>query len=96
MEAYDWNPVTTLALTVRNVGPATITFSDFFINGVLQAAPTYSGGCAGATPSLAVGSSCTLTVAGLTGYSSGVEYSIKIVTIDGAVFSYSAIAGSST
>jgi flagellin-like protein len=94
MEAYDWNPSTSLALTVRNVGPATITFADVFINGVLTAPAT--GGCMGATPTLAVGSSCVLTLSGLTGYSSGVEYPIKLVTIDGAVFSYSAIAGSSS
>jgi len=97
MEAYTWNTAGTgtLSLTVRNVGPATIQFADFFINGAVQATPT--GSCyAGATPTLLVGSSCVLTEAGLVGYSSGVAYPIKVVTVDGAVFSYSAIAGSAS
>lgn len=97
MEAYTWTvPGGPLSLTVRNVGPATIQISDFFVNGALQAQPT--GPCMTTTPpSLAVGQSCLLTEATLAGtYSPGVEYPIKIVTVDGAVFSYSAIAGSSS
>ena len=95
MEAYAWNTLTKLVLTVRNVGPANIQVADFFINGAIQATPT--GPCMSANPPvITVGNSCVLTEAAVTGsYSSGVEYPIKIVTVDGAVFSYSAIAGSS-
>ena len=95
MEAYAWNPPTALTLTLRNVGPATIQFADEFINGVVTATPT--GTCyAGATPTLLVGSSCTMTFSGLAGYNAGVAYPLKLVTVDGAVFSYSAIAGSTS
>ena len=95
MEAYNWNPPTGLTMTLRNVGPATVQFADAFINGVIQT-PTGSGCMAGTPPTLAVGSSCVMTFASLTGFSSGVAYPIKLVTIDGAVFSYSAIAGSTS
>jgi len=95
MEAYNWNPATQLALTLRNVGPATVQFADAFINGVIVT-PAVSGCMSGATPSLAVGSSCTMTFSALSSYNSGVAYPIKFVTVDGAVFSYSAICGSTS
>jgi len=96
MEAYNWLvPAGPLTLTLRNVGPSTVQFADVFINGAIQATPT--GSCyAGATPTLAVGSSCTMSIAAPTSHTAGVAYPIKIVTVDGAVFSYSAIAGSSS
>ena len=99
MEAYNWATTATPKLTLRNVGPATIEIQDYFINGVLADASA-SGGCgvSGATSMLSVGTSCveTLTVpAGVTA-SVGVAYVIKVVSIDGAVFSYSAICGSSS
>ena len=95
MEAYTWtNPAGPLTMTVRNVGPATIQFADVFINGAIQ---TVTGCGFGSTPTLLVGSSCQLTITAPTGNpSSGVAYPIKVVTVDGAVFSYSAIAGSSS
>ena len=94
MEAYSWTTLTDLQLTIRNVGPAQVQFADVFINGVAQ---TASGACMAGSATLAVGSSCVLTVATPTpAPSSGVAYPIKVVTIDGAVFSYSAIAGSAS
>jgi len=45
---------------------------------------------------LNVGTSCTMTWNTLAGYSSGVAYPLKLVTVDGAVFSYSAICGSTS
>jgi flagellin-like protein len=103
MEAYNWNSLTSLIITLRNVGPANAQFADWFINGAAVTAPT--GSCAtgvGTSPlvayTLGVGSACTATLTPATSYttSSGVSYVIKIVTIDGAVFSYSAVAGSSS
>jgi flagellin-like protein len=91
MEAYNWGTLTSLQLTLRNVGPAQVQFADFFINGALQTFPT--GSCSNA---LSVGTSCTATLGGLGGYSAGVAYVLKVVTVDGAVFSYSAIAGSAS
>jgi flagellin-like protein len=120
MEAYCW-PATgsgstctanDLTLTLRNVGPAAVQFSDYFING--QAViPTGSSGTNGlavcsygttvVTP-LAVGSACGVQLPGPIGsttgstnsYSAGVAYVIKVVSVDGGVFSYSAIAGQSS
>jgi FlaG/FlaF family flagellin (archaellin) len=90
MEAYNWNDNTTLSLTVRNVGPANVQIVDGFINGVKQEmTPTAT--------TINVGSSAIIKFDGLTsGYNNGVSYVIKLVTIDGAVFSYSAIAGSAS
>ena len=97
MEAYNWGATTSLQLTLRNVGPATVTFADYFVNG---ASITPSGGTCGyggATSQLKVGTSCTETITLAAGsYSAGVAYVIKVVSIDGAVFSYSAIAGSAS
>jgi FlaG/FlaF family flagellin (archaellin) len=95
MEAYSWpaGVGTKLVLTVRNVGPAAVQFADLFINGI-DSTPT-----AWSTPTiLPVGSPTTITVtpnAALT-LSAGTSYVIKIVTVDGAVFSYSAIYGSAS
>jgi FlaG/FlaF family flagellin (archaellin) len=95
MEAYSWLvPAGPLAMTMRNVGPATIQFADVFINGVVNSGG--ASGCYAGLKQLAVGSSCVLTIAVPTSNTSGVAYPIKVVTIDGAVFSYSAIAGSAS
>ena len=98
MEAYNWPAGTggatgTLSLTVRNVGPASVQFADLFINGVSS---TPSGW--GTSPVvLNVGQSTVIAVTPAAGtYSAGTSYVIKIVSIDGAVFSYSAIYGSAS
>ncbi|HUK49843.1 MAG TPA: archaellin/type IV pilin N-terminal domain-containing protein [Terriglobales bacterium] len=98
MEAYNWGTLTSLSITLRNVGPAQVTFADWFINGASVTAP--SGTCSSTNPAytLQVGSSCVATFGTLTAgaYSAGVSYVVKVVSIDGAVFSYSAIAGSNS
>ena len=96
MEAYSFPIAGPLAVTVRNVGSASINVggSDFFINGIVG---TLGGGCVGATLTPA-GGSCAGTVT-LTGYgslTSGAAYPLKIVTPDGGVFSYSVIFGGSS
>lgn len=97
MEAYDWTGTTgNLALTLRNVGPSQVQFADYFINGAKVGSPTGGCGYSGATSTLSVGSSCTETLTPPSTASSGVAYVVKVVSIDGAVFSYSAIAGSSS
>ena len=93
MEAYNWNTLASLILTLRNVGPAQVQFADWFINGALA---TASGTCAGSGFALTVGASCTVTLTPPTTANAGVSYVVKVVSIDGAVFSYSAIAGSSS
>jgi hypothetical protein len=84
-------------MTLRNVGPANVEFADVFVNGIVQT-PAGSGCMAGTPPTLAVGSSCVMTITTVSGFtiSSGVAYTAKIVTKDGAVFSYAVIAGQAT
>ena len=97
MEAYNWVTTTSLILTLRNVGPAKVQFADWFINGAAVASP--GGTCiTGGSPAgtLAVGNSCTVTLTPPSTPSAGVAYVLKVVSVDGAVFSYSAIAGSSS
>jgi FlaG/FlaF family flagellin (archaellin) len=95
MEAYNWPTGTPglLTLTLRNTGPAAVQFADWFINGVAVA--TVAGTCTPfATNPLAVGSSCQLTLTPPDAtIAAGVAYVIKGVSVDGAVFSYSAIYG---
>jgi FlaG/FlaF family flagellin (archaellin) len=91
MEAYNWITPTSLLLTVRNVGPAGVQVADIFINGVNQA--TFVLGGSFTSGALGVGSMGTITITPSGTYNAGVAYVIKVVSIDGAVFSYSAICG---
>jgi flagellin-like protein len=107
LEAYNWGTLASPILTMRNVGTAGITVADVFVNGVLATA-TVGGagtGCNTPTGNVPVLTSCTISITGYgTGTfpgagnspTSGVAYPIKIVTSDGGVFSYSAIAGQSS
>jgi len=91
LEAYNWGTATSLILTLRNVGPAQVLFADWFVNGI---SPSAIAGC---NTALLVGTSCIATLTlGAASYSAGVAYVIKVVSVDGAVFSYSAIDGSAS
>ena len=95
MEAYYFPIGGPLSITVKNVGSAPVDLSkaDFFINGL---SASRGSGC-GVT--LAIGGSCTTTVTPSGGYVSlvsGLAYTVKIVTPDGAVFSYSVVYGGSS
>ena len=103
LEAYSWpTPGTTLTLYIRNVGSANINVAgaDYFVNGVSVANGGSGASCVAGT-AVAVNTavpptgSCTvaLTVPGLAALTSGAAYPVKVVTPDGAVFSYSAIDG---
>ena len=97
MEAYDWTAAGgNLVVTLRNVGPAKVQFQDYFINGALVASPSGTCGSSGSAATLNVGQSCTETLTPPSTASAGVAYVVKAVSIDGAVFSYSAIAGSAS
>lgn len=89
MEAYNWLTLNAPTFSMRNVGTAGVSVADVFVSGV---AAGFSG-CA----TVAVQTACTITVAsygaGTPTITNGVAYTVKIVTIDGGVFSYSAIAG---
>jgi len=92
LEAYNWGSASNLVLNLRNTGSASVNVdgADVFVNGTKVTNP---GGCSG---SLAPQGSCILTIDASAIPSapvSGVAYVIKMVTPDGAVFSYSATYG---
>lgn len=93
VDYYDWTTLSNVVLTLRNVGVAQVTMVDFFIAGTKNTTALTFNGCSKGV--LAVQSSCVVTFPMPTGLtaSPGIAYSVKIVTKDGAVFSYSCIAG---
>lgn len=93
LEAYNW-VAANLVLNLRNVGSAAIDLNeaDFFLNGVTHTATGY-GSC-GATGVLAPQDPCpNVTISPTISVTGGVAYTLKIVTADGAVFSYAVIRG---
>ena len=90
MEAYNWVDLSTIELTFRNVGPASINAdtTDVFVNGL-------SAGTLGGPDPLDPGDSFTTTITVPGGFTvvSGAAYPLKLVTPSGGVFSYSVIAG---
>jgi len=89
LESYNWYTATSLILVLRNEGSIPIRFADWFINGI---APSGVTGCA---TELTAGTSCiaTLTI-GAAPYSAGVTYEVKVVTLDGSMFSFQVTDGS--
>jgi len=89
MEAYDATDLASpyaWTLHIRNVGPTTSTIAAVYVEGQ----PTTLSG----TTSFSPGASGTLTITFSTPTpASGAAYTIKVVTVSGAVFSYSVIAG---
>ncbi|MGP8068622.1 MAG: archaellin/type IV pilin N-terminal domain-containing protein [Candidatus Bathyarchaeia archaeon] len=97
-----------LCLTLRNVGVAKVTIAEVFVNGVLQT-PTLTNigsgtGCNTPAGNVPLNTACMETIASFaantfptdtpnTAPTSGVAYQVKIVTNDGAILSYSCIAG---
>ena len=94
MEAYNWSG-TSLSLTLRNVGSASISGSltDVFVNGLSQGKLPAS-----CNVSLTPSQSCTatITLVGTASLVPGAAYPLKLVTPDGGVFSYSVIDGGSS
>src|SRR3989337_2254062 len=89
MEAYNWVDLSTIELTFRNVGPASINAdtTDVFVNGL-------SAGTLGGPDPLDPGASFSATITVPTfSVVSGAAYPLKLVTPSGGVFSYSVIAG---
>lgn len=90
LDYYDWTTSSALKLRLRNVGAATVTLSEFFINGATQ---SQSGCSSNLVPQTGV-CTATITPAGsILPIQRGTAYVVKIVTTDGAIFSYSCIAG---
>jgi flagellin-like protein len=90
LEAYNWVGGTDLTLNLRNVGSAAISVptADVFLNGVSQGQPLST--CSALQPQ----DSCVASFAPQgSSLTPGVSYVVKIVTPDGAVFSYTVIDG---
>ena len=103
LDYYCWNTSSycngagNLKITVRNSGAATITLSDFFMQGVKNTTDLTPSGCASPNSYvLAVQSTCTLTFPAPTTLTvtSGLAYTVKLVANDGTIFTFSCIAGS--
>ena len=103
LDYYDWSgtgtcskSLTTLCLTLRNVGAAKVTMSDFFIAGARNTTDlSFGTGCNSPQGVLNVQGTCIVTfpVPSSLSASSGMAYTIKIATRDGAIFSFSCIVG---
>jgi len=97
LEYYNWLTVASgPTLTIRNDGMATITFADFFMQGVKNTTDLTPNSCP--SSQLLVQSSCTLTfpVPSTLAVTSGMAYTVKFVAKDGTIFTFSIIAGSNT
>jgi FlaG/FlaF family flagellin (archaellin) len=93
MEAYNWiGAGASFDTTFRNVGSASVDVgaADYFVNGL---AATMGGACVGLVLDPQDSCEATITPDGSVTITSGVAYTLKIVTPDGAVFSYSVVAG---
>jgi flagellin-like protein len=94
LEYYDWTKLTNLTLTVRNVGSGLANIAAYYVNGIKY---TPTGGTCTSTATLQPQQSCKVTLTIAAGSAlSGVAYSVRVVTKDGGVFSYSCIAGQRT
>lgn len=82
LEAYNWQNVNVLTMTIRNVGtiPVNLALADYFVNGNPISAATMNCGSA-----LQPSSTCVVTVT-VPNVSSGQTYPVKIVATDGAIF----------
>lgn len=86
MDAYAW-PTTGLTMYMRNVGSTDITIAAIYVQGVVA-----STGLSITVPVQALSQVTVGSVSGIT-LTSGVSYTLKIVTITGAVFTFACIYG---
>jgi flagellin-like protein len=93
MEAYkatDTTAGSTWTFNLRNPGSATLTVAAVYVNGesctITPSTPPFTLGPSSAAP---------LVVTVASGLVQGVGYPVKIITVDGAVFTFTVIAGRS-
>ncbi len=91
LEAYNWTNPSYLFITLRNVGPTSVTFSEFYLDNVRQTLYSFSKNCPSPLPPQ---QKCRVTIV-ITAVAimTGASYPLKIVTSENSVFSYSVIAG---
>jgi hypothetical protein len=94
LDYYMWKCQTTcgsgtIVLMLRNAGSKQVSLADFFIAGnqITPQKPTWPSTIDVNTPC-----NVTLPYSGLT-LNTGYSYNVKVVTSDGAIFSFSCIAG---
>jgi flagellin-like protein len=99
LEYYNWlNTASAPQLIIRNDGAATITLVDFFMQGMRNTTSLTLTNCYSKPYVLPVQQSCTVTFPVPTGLTitSGTTYAVKFVASDGAIFTFTLIAGSNT
>ncbi len=90
----------TLTLNFRNVGSGRTVLADFFVNGTGVTLSSASGSCYTYTATntfLPPGGTCmaVLTIPPGVRITAGYAYSLRLVTRNGSVFTYTLIAGQS-
>jgi len=107
MSAYNWNTLAAPTFSMRNVGAVIVVVGDVFVNGV-GVPPTQWGvsgtGCNSPASTIPVQVSCVIALSAFgagtfgtaTGPTSGITYTLKVISMGGGVFSYSAVAGRSS
>ena len=83
MVAYDWSVLGSLILHCKNVGTTEVTVDIVYVEGVATEVDVD-------IPLLAT---VDVTATNFPTITPGIAYTVKIVTVSGAVFSYSCIAG---
>jgi hypothetical protein len=102
LEYYNWpsNDLHNLTLFLRNTGSGRAILADFFVNGTSVTLVSNKGNCFTYTATntfLPPTSSCVaiLTIPISVKITAGYAYSVRLVTRDGSVFTYTLIAGQS-
>jgi len=94
LEAYDWTGCCpgSLKLWLRNIGLTDIVLADVFLNGL--AANFHLGPCHN---TIQIQKSCRAIVTNFVAtITLGAAHNLKLVSVDGAMFSYSVTAGSAS
>jgi len=102
LEYYSWSSsnLHSLNLTLRNTGSGQTVLADFFVNGTSVTLSSTTGSCytyTTTTTHLLPGTTCVavLTIPATMTITAGYAYSVRLVTIDGSVFTYTLTAGQS-
>ncbi len=91
MDVYSWNATGDLALTLRNVGSSVVTVDAIYVETDIGI-QAFDGGTVAADNVLTIGDTEIFTCP-VTDVTAGVQYTVKIVSDSGGVFSFSAICG---
>lgn len=102
LEFYNWptSNLHNLTLYLRNTGTGRAVLADFFVNGAAVTLSSSKGSCftyTATTTFLAPSGTCVaiLTIPVGVTITAGYAYSVRLVTRDGSVFTYTLIAGQS-